>query len=71
MYFGPYILDRPEHEKSIDRLLNGLEYFYNDSERWTNPYLKELRAAFYAGPEVLNTFLIDMAARGGGYPSMP
>ncbi len=68
MYFGPYILDRPEHEKSIDRLLNGLEYFYNDSERWTNPYLKELRAAFYAGPEVLNTFLIDMAARGGRLP---
>lgn len=68
MYFGPYVLDNPEHEKSINRLLDGLNYFNNDSEHWTNPHLKELRASFYAGPEFLKTFLIDMAARGGQLP---
>ena len=68
IYFGPYVLDNPEHEKGINRLLHGLDYFYNNTEHWTNSHLKELRAAFSAGPEVLSTFLIDMAARGGQLP---
>ncbi|NLP23857.1 MAG: hypothetical protein GX382_04925 [Syntrophomonadaceae bacterium] len=68
LYFGPYVLDNPEHEKATTHLLDGLWRFYKDTKYWTNPHLKELRAAFYAGPEALNTFLIDMAARGGSLP---
>lgn len=71
LYFGPYMIDtesdKGKHEKAIDHLLGGLRGFYKDSF-WTNPHLKELRTAFFSGPEVLNTLLIDMVARGGHLP---
>ncbi len=72
LYFGPYIIDEKtdeeKHIKAISYFKNGLGSFYKE-RFWTSPHLKELRTAFYSGSEALNTYLIDMAARGGKLPN--
>ncbi|ABI69816.1 hypothetical protein Swol_2528 [Syntrophomonas wolfei subsp. wolfei str. Goettingen G311] len=68
LYFGPYIIDNKNDNKALGYLKDGIRGFYED-RFWTGPHLKELRAAFNSGSEVLNTLLIDMAARGGFLPN--
>lgn len=68
LYFGPYVIDAMNDNKALGYLKDGIRSFYED-KFWTGPHLKELRAAFSSGSEFLNTFLIDMLARGGYLPN--
>jgi hypothetical protein len=63
LYFGPYCLEA-DQEKSLQHLKNGIYEF----SQWVRSDIKELRTAFYSGKEVLDTYLMDMAAKGNRLP---
>lgn len=63
LYFGPYCLGA-DQEKSLQHLKNGMYEF----SQWVRSDIKELRTAFYSGKEVLDTYLMDMAAKGNRLP---
>ena len=64
LYFGPYCLEA-DQEKSLQYLKKGI---YEFSQFWIRSDVKELRNAFYSGKEVLDTYLMDMAAKGNCLP---
>lgn len=66
LHFGPYCIE-DKQDKSINNLKEGISKFRED-KYWAYSNIKGLRTAFYSGKEVLDTFLIDMAAKGGTLP---
>lgn len=66
LYFGPYYLG-DKLDKSLKFLKKGIQEFQEDPY-WAHSNIKDLRSAFHLGSEALDTFLIDMAAKGGSLP---
>lgn len=66
LHFGPYCIE-DKQDKSINNLKEGITSFRKD-KYWAHSNVKELRTVFYSGKEVLDTFLIDMTAKGGNLP---